>query len=297
MYNILSSFKQKRGMHLVVLLSLLIAVQLANSVSSAALDARGGGCEDVLYHDECLGRSGCVWCCSFPFGAQCVTNYRSRMCPAMAMITSASQTCDDLCHKSVEGCTDCVQMHWCVFCSSQQKCQSPLEACENEETLQTCETKDEIKEATKMVEETLCFVSLSMFAAAFVLLSGLKAWGSFMAWREQRRERAAARARGEAQPLLQPAENPENDEEANRDPEPPSANASTNGDEESLCFMCLSARPTVTFLPCHHTSSCEACSNKLRPSKGTLTCPMCRAKIVSMISLSKVLRSLEARSS
>ncbi|RNF04618.1 hypothetical protein TraAM80_05021 [Trypanosoma rangeli] len=72
-------------------------------------------------------------------------------------------------------------------------------------------------------------------------------------------------------------------------PTPRSAKVST-GDDDSICFLCLDANPSVTFLPCYHTCCCEACSNKLRPTRGdVLTCPFCRAKIEAMVSLHSVL--------
>ncbi|ESL11541.1 hypothetical protein TRSC58_00705 [Trypanosoma rangeli SC58] len=72
-------------------------------------------------------------------------------------------------------------------------------------------------------------------------------------------------------------------------PTPQSAMVST-ADDESICFLCLDANPSVTFLPCYHTCCCEACSNKLRPTRGdVLTCPFCRAKIEAMVSLHSVL--------
>ncbi|KAF8287519.1 putative Zinc finger, C3HC4 type (RING finger) [Trypanosoma cruzi] len=72
-------------------------------------------------------------------------------------------------------------------------------------------------------------------------------------------------------------------------PTPRSAKFST-GEDDSVCFLCLDASPSVTFLPCYHTCCCETCSNKLRPTRGdVLTCPFCRTKIVAMVSLHSVL--------
>ncbi|KAH9598330.1 hypothetical protein LSM04_002620 [Trypanosoma melophagium] len=77
---------------------------------------------------------------------------------------------------------------------------------------------------------------------------------------------------------------------------PRSTKVST-GEDEGVCFLCLDASPSVTFLPCYHTCCCEECSNKLRPTRGdVLTCPFCRTKIVSMVSLHSILLQASSKS-
>lgn len=68
----------------------------------------------------------------------------------------------------------------------------------------------------------------------------------------------------------------------------PSRATSSLGDE-AVCYLCLDARPTVTFLPCYHTCCCEPCSNRLQPTARDLACPFCRRGIRSMVSLRNVI--------
>lgn len=106
----------------------------------------------------------------------------------------------------------------------------------------------------------------------------------------------------ERRPLLQPRdeEREEDDEEEERllrgvdprafDASHISTRASTaSHEDESICYLCLDARSTVTFLPCYHTCCCEACSNRLRPRANEIDCPFCRTKIEAMVSLGRIL--------
>ncbi|CAD2222590.1 Zinc finger, C3HC4 type (RING finger) containing protein, putative [Angomonas deanei] len=107
------------------------------------------------------------------------------------------------------------------------------------------------------------FVSISVgfFLAAVVLLLCAKLWTSWVGWR-----RALA-----SRPV-----------------------APTDFDDDALegtfCCVCFLARPTVVFLPCHHSCACEPCCNRLRSSEGIICCPLCRTAIVAMASLPAVLK-------
>lgn len=51
---------------------------------------------------------------------------------------------------------------------------------------------------------------------------------------------------------------------------------------EMTCKVCLENLTDRVFLPCSHLICCESCSNKLR------YCPMCRAKIMGLVTIHRV---------
>lgn len=67
------------------------------------------------------------------------------------------------------------------------------------------------------------------------------------------------------------------------------AQSSHSVEDEFMCYLCLAARSSVVFLPCHHLCCCESCSNRLRPNAQVLSCPFCRRKIDAMVSLQTLL--------
>ena len=56
--------------------------------------------------------------------------------------------------------------------------------------------------------------------------------------------------------------------------------------EETICKVCLENKRNRTFLPCKHTVACDECTNKLR------VCPVCRKKIMALVKVYKVSRTM-----
>ncbi|KEG10781.1 hypothetical protein DQ04_03301090 [Trypanosoma grayi] len=283
----------------------------------------------IYYASECLAMDGCSWCCERPVGSQCFDNARGSdssfaVCSENATLSNPNTTCGQLCATAIGDCGTCEQKNWCYFCIGSSLCQAPYATCLNGEVIQSCSMLKKPAGSDLYYFKVLIYVGGALIGIA-VLASFILLW---LRVRQRMREDHQTLA-DEGRPFLNSNTHTESDShnniagggggggaEANTvdseapdaEPEaatgpppaeereggrtvqsPRSAKAST-ADDDSLCFLCLEASPAVTFLPCYHTCCCEACSNKLRPTRAdTLTCPFCRARIVAMVSLHSIL--------
>ncbi|CCW71355.1 unnamed protein product [Phytomonas sp. Hart1] len=281
-------------------------------------------CRKHLYSFGCLEVPECVWCCDAPFGSQCiekdVISNSSSVCSPDALLLLPGKTCSDLCYASGPKCTSCEKKKWCYFCLSSSTCQAPEDSCSENAIVQQCDSGD--PDSDQLDEERFYAIVIICIAVGLILVSilGIASALIYRKLMQRRRDRGIAEQqqrrrlqRTNAAILAQEASGygvhslmeererllPNDSEfhqrqafeagEDNMSNNALSCTSSMLGDEP-VCYLCLSARPSVTFLPCYHTCCCEVCSNRLRPVSNTIVCPFCREEIKSMVSLTNVLK-------
>lgn len=245
------------------LLSLLLVTCFFYSAAAAisiSEDGQEGSatCQENFYRSQCLSHSNCRWCCDAPVGQQCMqteegsgeaandhsllhlesqlgvkqpVGLRGGECSEGALLSSPSETCEDLCRQAGNNCTSCEERAWCMFCADKTGssmsdltglCQSPVDSCWSGRSTQQCHTLLEREPPVFLVlfKYYVERLSLSFFAICGLgLVTGaLLVCGRFVAqglplWWEQVRsmlERLVSVNDPEADPLVDEP-NPDND--------------------------------------------------------------------------------------
>jgi hypothetical protein len=60
---------------------------------------------------------------------------------------------------------------------------------------------------------------------------------------------------------------------------------SETNDSVSQCIVCYTNRKTCVFRPCNHMSTCIACTRTMCKETSGRSCPVCRAKIESILTI------------